>query len=65
MSVSIDHFIEHGGVLPTTQFFYPKGLGTCDSILCVTQTLQSALASGQDASIAQIDLSAAVDTVNH
>ena len=35
--------MEHSGVLPTTQFAYRKGLGTCDALLCVSHTLQSAL----------------------
>ena len=51
-------------VLPTTQFAYRKGLGTCDALLCVSHTLQSALESGQEARIVQIDFSAAFDKVN-
>ena len=53
------------GVLPTTEFAYRKGLGTCDALLCVSRTLQSALESGQEARIVQIDFSAAFDRVNH
>ena len=53
------------GVLPTTQFAYWKGLGTCDALLCVSHTLQSALDSGQEARIVQIDSSAAFGWVNH
>ena len=53
------------GVLPTTQFAYQKGLGTCDALLCVSHTLQSALESGQEARIVQIDFSAAFDSFNH
>ena len=53
------------GVLPTTQFAYRNGLGTCDALLCVSHTLQSALESGQEARIVQIDFSAAFDRVNH
>ena len=53
------------GVLPTTKFAYRKGLGTCDALLCVSHTLQSALERGQDARIVQIDFSAAFDRVNH
>ena len=34
-------------MLPTTQFVYRKGLGTCDGLLGVSHTLQSALESGQ------------------
>ena len=57
--------MERSGVLPTTQFAYRKGLGTCDALLCVSHTLQSALESEQEARIAQIDFSAAFDRVNH
>ena len=56
---------EHCGVLPTTQFAYRKGFGTCDALLCVSHTLQSALESGQEARIVQIDFSTAFDRVNH
>ena len=57
--------MERSGVLPTTQFAYRKGLGTCDALLCVSHALQSALESGQEARIVQIDFSAAFDRVNH
>ena len=53
------------GVLPTTQFDYQKGLDTCDALLCVSHTLQSALENGQEARIVQINFSAAFDRVNH
>ena len=53
------------GVLPTTQFAYRKGLGTCDALLGVSHTLQSGLERGQEARIVQIDFSAAFDRVNH
>ena len=52
-------------VLPTTQFAYRKGLGTCNALLCVSHTLQSALESGQEGRIVQIDFSAAFGKVNH
>ena len=57
--------MEHSGVLPTTQFPYQKGLGTYDVILFVSHSLQSALESGQEARIVQIDFSTAFDRVNH
>ena len=57
--------MERIGVLSTTQFAYRKGLGTCDALLCLSHTLQSALESGQEARIVQIDFSAAFDRVNH
>ena len=50
---------------PTMQFTYRKGLDTCDALVCVAQTLQSALEIGQEARIVQIDFSTAFDTVNH
>ena len=63
--VSVRHrrFMEHCVVLPTTQFAYRKGLGTCDALLCVSHTLQSALEIGQEARIVQIDFSADFDRV--
>ena len=65
MSVRLGRFTECSGVLSTTQFAYRKGLGTCDALLCVSHTLQSALESGQEARIVEIDFSAAFDRVNH
>ena len=57
--------MERSGVLPTTQFAYRKGMGTCNALLCMSHTLQSALESGQEARIVQIDFSGAFDRVNH
>ena len=65
VSVRLGRFMERSGVLPTTQFAYRKGLGTCDALLRVSHTLQSVLASGQEARIVQIDFSAAFDRVSH
>ena len=65
MSVRLGLFMECSGVLPTTQFAYWKGLGTCDSLFCISHTLQSALESGQEARIVQIDFNATLDRVNH
>ena len=65
MSFRLGRFMEGRGVLPTTQFAYRKGLGTCDALLCVAHTLQNALEMGQEARIVQIDFSAASDRVNH
>ena len=36
----LGRFMERNGLLPTTQFAYRKGLGTCDSLLCVSHTLK-------------------------
>ena len=57
--------MESSGVLPTTQFAYRRGLGTCDALVCMSHTLQSALESGQVARIVLIDFIAAFDRVNH
>ena len=57
--------MECRGLLPTTQFAYRKGLGTCDALLCVSYTLQSGLEIGLEARMVQIDFSAAFDRVNH
>ena len=65
MSVRLGRFMERSGVLPTTQFADRKGLGTCDALLCLSHTLQSALERGQEARIVQIDFSADFDIVNH
>ena len=65
VSVHLGRFMELSGVLPTTQFACRNGLGTCDAPLWVSHTLQSALESGQEARIMQIDFSAALDRVSH
>ena len=65
VSVRLGRFMEGRGALPTTQFAYRKGLGTCDAHLCVAHTLQNALEMGQEARIVQLDFSAAFDRVNH
>ena len=59
--------MEHSGVFPTTQFAYRKGLGTSAPVMQMyaLHTQQSALESGQQARIIQIDFSTAYDRVNH
>ena len=65
VSVHLGRFMEGSGVLLPTQFAYRKGLCTCDALLCMSHTLQSALESGQEDRIAQIDFSVACGRVNH
>ena len=43
VSVRLGRVMEYRRGLPTTQFAYRKGLGTCDAIFCVSHTLQSDL----------------------
>ena len=65
VSACLGRFMELSGVLPHTHFAYRKSLGTCDALLYLSYTLQSALESGQEARIVQIDFSATFDRVNH
>ena len=53
-SVCLGRFMERSGVLPTTQFAYRKGVGTCDALLCVSHRLQSALESGQELGMSRL-----------
>ena len=50
-SSGLGRFMERNRMLPTTQFAYRKGLGTCDALSCMSHTLQSAVESGQEARI--------------
>ena len=50
---------------PPSLFAYRKGLDTCDALLYVSHTLQSALESCHEVGILLIDFSAAFDRVNH
>ena len=65
VAVRLGRFMERSSMLPTTQFAYRKGLGTCNALLSMSHALQSALESGPEARIVQIDFSAAFDWVNH
>ena len=65
MPVRLRRYMECSGVIPTNQFTYRKVLGSCDALLCVADTLQSALEMGQEAIIIQIDFSAAFNRINH
>ena len=65
VSVRLRRFKECSGVLPTTLFTYWKYQGTRDALLCGPYTQQSALESGQEARIVQIDFGAAFYFVNH
>ena len=55
MPVRLRRFMECTGVLPTSQFANQKDLGSCDSLFYVSHTLQSALESGQEVRMRQID----------
>ena len=63
MSVRLGRFMGRSGVLPITKFAYGKSMGTCDALLCISHTLQSALESGQEARSVQINFTAAFERV--
>ena len=65
MLVRLGRFGEGSLVILTTQFAYRKGLRTCHALSFVSHALQSALESGQEARIVQINFRAASDRVNH
>ena len=62
MSVRLGRFMGLSCVLPTTSFLIGK---VWVPVLRVSHTLKSALESGQEDRIVQIDFSAAFDRVNH
>ena len=47
--------MERSGVFPMTHYFYRKGVGNCDVLLCLSHTLQSDLESRYEARIVQIN----------
>ena len=65
VSVRLLRFMECRYVLPTTQLAYRINIGTCDDLLCVAHTSQSALKMGQDSRMVKIDFSADFDKVDH
>ena len=52
-------------MFPPTQFAYREDLGTCDALLSVAHTLQSALKMGQASEFVQIYFCDAFDRLNH
>ena len=52
-------------VIPSRQYAYRKGLGTCDALLDISSSCSDALDEGSEMLIVQIDFSAAFDRVNH
>ena len=64
VSVRLGGITDVRRVLPTTQFVYRNSLDTCDALLFISYTLQSALESGQEAKFVQIDFIAAFDGVD-
>ena len=65
IALKFGRFLEDHSLLPSCQFAYRKGLGTCDALLTVSHHLQRALDSGMEARLIQLDFSAAFDRVSH
>ena len=52
-------------LFPHLQFGFRKGLGTCDTLLTITNFVQKALDCGCEVRMVGLDFSAAFDRVNH
>jgi len=65
VAARLARYFEDSGLLPASQYGFRKGLGTCDALLHISHVVQTALDSGSEARIVQVDLSAAFDRVNH
>ena len=58
-------YAESNNLFPNLQFGVRKGLGTCDALLTISNTVQKALDLGQEVRMIGLDFSAAFDRVNH
>ena len=58
-------FAENNNLLPSLQFGFRKGLGTCDALLTITNMVQRSLDAGSEVRLIGLDFSAAFDRVNH
>ena len=58
-------YAESNNFFPNLQFGFRKGLGTCDALLTISNTVQRALDLGQEVRMIDLDFSAAFDRVNH
>ena len=57
--------LESHGYIPSSQFGFRKGLGTCDALLTLTYEIQLSLDRGQESRGVFLDFSSAFDLVNH
>ena len=58
-------YAESNNLFLNLQFGFRKGLGTCDALLTISNTVQKALDLGQELRMIGLDFSAAFDRVNH
>ena len=61
----LENFVNSHDFLPSTQFGFRKGFGTCDALLTFTSDIQAALDSGSETRAVALDFSSAFDSVNH
>ena len=65
IGLHFSRFLERSGILPSHQYSYRKGLGTCDALLDIVCAGQLELDRGGELALVQIDFRAAFDRVNH
>ena len=61
----LNNFAEKRNLFPNLQFGFHKGLGTCDALLTITNSVQKALDSGCEVRLVGLDFSAAFDRISH
>ena len=65
ISCRLRRFMEDEALFPRHQFAYRQCLGTCDALLDICCSCQSALDGGSESIVLSIDFSAAFDRVSH
>ena len=65
LSKRLSRYVEQKRLLPSLQFGFRRGLGTCDALLTISTYLQKALDVGSEVRMVGLDFSAAFDRVNH
>ena len=61
----LNAYAEKNKLFPSQQFGFRKGLGACDAVLTISDSVQKALDLGWEARMVGLDFSAAFDRVNH
>ena len=65
ISRRLRRFMEAEELFARRQYAYRQSLGTCDALLDMCSSCQSALDEGSESIVLSIDFSAAFDRVNH
>ena len=61
----LNRFISENDLLPSTQFGFRKGFGTCDALTYLVHNIQSNLDTSSETRLVSLDFSSAFDRVNH